>query len=51
MFDFLLCWECALLVGLRAKPAVPQKKRAQAKKQEVPLNFCQRVRLEILLVR
>jgi hypothetical protein len=34
MFDFLLCWECALLVGLSAKPVVPQKERAQAKKQD-----------------
>ena len=34
MFDFLSCWKCTLLLGLRAKPVVLEKKRAQAKKQD-----------------
>ncbi|RPJ09031.1 MAG: hypothetical protein EHM36_04725 [Deltaproteobacteria bacterium] len=36
VFDYFLCWECALLVGLHAKP-IGQKRRPQSEK--LPAQF------------
>lgn len=35
VFDYFLCWECAVLMGLRAKP-VAQKKCTQGRNQGSP---------------
>jgi hypothetical protein len=36
VFDYFLCWECALLVGLRSKGPLLRKKNDRTREQEFP---------------
>ena len=36
VFDYFLCWECAVLVGLRPKGPLLREKNARTKGQEFP---------------